>query len=95
MSKVKQIGEIILEIAVSKEYENSAVAQWYNRKRNMMKDFEFVGRLVKGNQYLSTEEEKAWCCSALFGALEWGYRVDREQDAYNMAQKRKSIICRA
>lgn len=33
MSEVKQIGEIILEIAVSKEYENSAVAQWYNRKK--------------------------------------------------------------
>ncbi len=30
MSEVKQIGEIILEIAVSKEYENSTVAQWYN-----------------------------------------------------------------
>lgn len=33
MSKVKQIGEIILEIAADKEYENSAVAQWYNRKK--------------------------------------------------------------
>ena len=44
-------------------------------KRNMMKDFEFVGRLVKGNQYLTTEEEKTWCRSALFGALNWGYRI--------------------
>lgn len=33
MSEVKKIGEIILEIAVSKECENSAVAQWYNRKK--------------------------------------------------------------
>lgn len=32
MSEVKQIGEIILEITTSKEYENSAVAQWYNCK---------------------------------------------------------------
>lgn len=33
MSEVKQIGEIILEIATSKEYGNSAIAQWYNRKK--------------------------------------------------------------
>lgn len=32
MSEVKLIGEVILEIATSKEYENSAVAQWYKRK---------------------------------------------------------------
>lgn len=61
----------------------------------MMKDFEFVGRLVKGNQYLTTEEEKAWYRSALSGALEWGYRVDREQQEYRMKQKQKSIINRA
>lgn len=34
MSKVKQIGEIILEIAADKEYENSAIAQWFNKKEN-------------------------------------------------------------
>ncbi|SFG55424.1 hypothetical protein [Prevotella sp. KH2C16] len=34
MSEVKSIGEVILEIAANKEYENSAIAQWYNRKRN-------------------------------------------------------------
>ena len=33
MSEVKKIGEIILEIAVSKKYQNSAVVQWYNLKR--------------------------------------------------------------
>lgn len=33
MSEVKKIGEIILEIAVSKKNENSAVGQWYNRKK--------------------------------------------------------------
>lgn len=33
MSKVKQIGEIILEIAADKEYENSAIAQWFNKKK--------------------------------------------------------------
>ena len=60
-------------------------------KRNMMKDFEFVGRLVKGNQYLTTEEEKAWCRSALFGALNWGYRIDREQEIYIKAQKSKNV----
>lgn len=34
MSEVKSIGEVILEIATNKDYENSAIAQWYNRKRN-------------------------------------------------------------
>lgn len=34
MSDVKVIGEVILEIATNKEYENSAIAQWYNRKKH-------------------------------------------------------------
>ena len=34
MSEVKSIEELILEIASNKEYENSAIEQWYNRKRN-------------------------------------------------------------
>lgn len=33
MSEVKSIGEVILEISNSKEYENSAIAQWFNRKK--------------------------------------------------------------
>ena len=33
MSEVKSIGEVILEIANSKEYENSAIAQWLKRKK--------------------------------------------------------------
>lgn len=33
MSEVKSVSDVILEIAASKEYENSAVAQWYNRKK--------------------------------------------------------------
>lgn len=33
MSEIKAVSDVILEIAVSKEYENSAVAQWYNRKK--------------------------------------------------------------
>lgn len=61
----------------------------------MLKDFEFVSRLVKDNQYLTTEEEKAWCRSALFVALCWGRRIDCEQKAYRMKQKQKSIIHRA
>lgn len=35
MSEVKTIGEVILEIAASKEYENSAIAQWYNKKKKL------------------------------------------------------------
>ena len=61
----------------------------------MLKDFEFVSRLVKDNQYLTTEEEKAWCRSALFVSLCWGRRIDCEQKAYRMKQKQKSIINRA
>ena len=33
MSEIKSVGEVILEIATNKEYENSAIAQWFNRKR--------------------------------------------------------------
>lgn len=33
MREVKSVGEVILEIATSKEYENSAIAQWFNRKK--------------------------------------------------------------
>lgn len=33
MNEVKSVSEVILEIAASKEYENSAVAQWFNRKK--------------------------------------------------------------
>mgnify|MGYP000843672963 FL=1 len=35
MSEVKTIGEVISEIAISKEYENSAIAQWYNKKKKL------------------------------------------------------------
>lgn len=63
-------------------------------KRNNMGDVEFVSRLVKDNQYLTTDEEKSWYKSALYGALNWGYKIDKEQDAYRKAQKRKSVIHR-
>lgn len=33
MSEIKSVSDVILEIASSKEYENSVVAQWYNRKK--------------------------------------------------------------
>lgn len=59
-----------------------------------MKDFEFVGRLVMGNQYLTTEEEKGWYRSVLFGALNWGYQIDREQEIYRKAQKSKNVAQR-
>ncbi len=92
MSEVKSIGEVILKISKSKEYENSAIAQWYNRERNNMGDVEFVSRLIKDNHYLTTKEEKSWYRSALYGALNWGYKIDHEQDAYRKALKRKRII---
>ncbi|WP_177207101.1 hypothetical protein [Prevotella sp. KH2C16] len=61
----------------------------------MMKEIEFISRLVEDNQYLTTEEEKGWYRSALYAALNWGHKIDREQEAYRMEQKRKSIIHRA
>lgn len=59
-----------------------------------MLDFEFVNYLVRDNEYLTTEEEKAWCRSALFGALNWGYRIGREQEIYIKAQKSKNVTQR-
>lgn len=59
-----------------------------------MEDVEFVRQLVKDNQYLTTEEEKSWYRSALYGALNWGYKIDKEQEAYRKAQKRKNVIHR-
>lgn len=32
MSEVKSVSDVVLEIAASKEYENSAVAQYFNKK---------------------------------------------------------------
>lgn len=59
-----------------------------------MGDIEFVSRLVKDNHYLATEEEKSWYRSALYGALNWGYKIGHEQDVYRKAQKRKNVIHR-
>lgn len=33
MREVKSICDVILEIGTSKEYEKSAIAQWFNRKK--------------------------------------------------------------
>lgn len=33
MSEVKSVSDVILEIATNKEYKNSVIAQWYNRKK--------------------------------------------------------------
>lgn len=63
-------------------------------KRNNMGDVEFVSRLVKDNHYLTRDEEKSWYISALYGALNWGYKIDREQNVYSKAQKRKNVIHR-
>ncbi len=59
-----------------------------------MGDVEFVSRLVKDNHYLTRDEEKSWYISALYGALNWGYKIDREQNVYSKAQKRKNVIHR-
>lgn len=65
------------------------------KEMKRMEELEFVSRLIKDNQYLTTEEEKGWYRSALHAALNWGHKIDREQEAYRMAQKRKSVIHRA
>lgn len=33
MSEVKSVSDVILEIATNREYKNSVIAQWYNRKK--------------------------------------------------------------
>ncbi len=35
MSDIKVINEVILEIAINKEYKDSAIAQWYNKKKKL------------------------------------------------------------
>lgn len=60
-----------------------------------MNDLEFIESLVNQNRYLTTEEEKSWYRSALCATLNWGHKIDREQAAYNRAQKLKSIIYRS
>lgn len=55
----------------------------------IMKDFEFINYLVRDNQYLTTEEEKIWYRSALFGALNWGLKIDNEQQAHQRKGLRK------
>lgn len=57
-----------------------------------MLDFGFVNYLVRDNEYLTTEEEKSLYRSVLLGALNWGYRIDREQEIYIKAQKRKNLL---
>ena len=57
-----------------------------------MLDFEFVYYLVRENEYLTTEEEKDLYRSVLFGALNWGYRIDREQEIYRKSQKSKNVL---
>ena len=56
-----------------------------------MLDFEFVNYLVRDNEYLTTEEEKASYRSVLFGALNWSRKIDREQDECVKAQKSKNV----
>jgi hypothetical protein len=56
----------------------------------IMKDFEFINYLVRANQYLTTDDEKAWYRTALCAALNWGRKIDREQAVYGMAHKCKS-----
>ena len=60
-----------------------------------MDNLEFIDGLIKQNEFLTTEEERVHCHSVLYAAIEWGRKIDREQAAYNMAQKLKIIICRA
>lgn len=59
-----------------------------------MLDFEFVNYLVRDNEYLTTEEEKVLYRSVLFSALNWGYRIGREQEIYIKAQKSKNVAQR-
>ena len=60
-----------------------------------MGNLEFIDGLIKQNEILTTEEEKARCRSVLCAAINWGHKIDREQAAYNRAQKLKSIIYRS
>lgn len=56
-----------------------------------MRDFEFVYNLVNANEYLTSEEEKERYTSALLSALNWGYKIDQENEVRE-AQKNKSRL---
>lgn len=56
-----------------------------------MRDLEFVYNLVNANEYLTSEEEKERYTSALLSALNWGYKIDQENEARE-AQKNKSRL---
>ena len=58
-------------------------------------DMYFIAKFTKQNEYCKTDEEKALCRSSLAAAVNWGYEIDREQHAYKLKQKQKSIIHRA
>ena len=56
-----------------------------------MRDLEFVYNLVNANEYLTSEEEKERYMSALWGALNWGYKIDHENEVCE-TQKNKNIL---
>lgn len=56
-----------------------------------MRDLEFVYNLVNANEYLTSEEEKERYTSALLSALNWGYKIDQENEVRE-AQKNKSRL---
>lgn len=56
-----------------------------------MRDLEFVYNLVNANEYLTSKEEKERYTSALLGALNWGYKIDHENEVRE-AQKNKNIL---
>jgi hypothetical protein len=92
--------KVIERISIEKEKQNDrlfkamGIVEVYKEKMEEkieMKDFEFVYNLVNANEYLTSEEEKERYTSALLGALNWGYKIDHENEVRE-AQKNKNIL---
>ena len=57
-----------------------------------MRDFEFVYNLVNANEYLISEEERERYTSALLGALNWGYKIDHENEVCETQKNQNRLV---
>lgn len=57
-----------------------------------MIDLEFVYNLVNANEYLTSEEEKERYTSALLSALNWGYKIDQENEVREAQKNQNRLV---
>lgn len=93
--------KVIERISIEKEKQNDrlfkamGIVEVYKEKMEEkieMKDFEFVYNLVNANEYLTSEEEKERYTSALLGALNWGYKIDLENEACEAQKNQNRLV---